>query len=63
MASILCVKFLFMIPSFLMYLVAFVSYKVRERLRIPLIVKILLGLLVILATLWIIYVAHFGVNS
>ncbi len=57
------VKFLFMIPSFLMYLVAFVSYKVRERLRIPLIVKILLGLLVILATLWIIYVAHFGVNS
>lgn len=52
-----------MIPSFLMYLVAFVSYKVREQLRIPLIVKILLGLLVILATLWIIYVAHFGVNS
>ena len=63
MTSILWLKFLFMIPSFLMYLVAFVSYKVRERLRIPLIVKILLGLLVILATLWIVYVAHFGVNS
>ena len=63
MANILWLKFLFMIPSFLMYLVAFVSYKVRERLRIPLIVKILLGLLVILATLWIVYVAHFGVNS
>ncbi|XBG81612.1 hypothetical protein V4S33_12935 [Enterococcus cecorum] len=63
MASILWLKFLFMIPDFLMYLVAFVSYKVREQLRIPLIVKILLGLLVILATLWIIYVAHFGVNS
>lgn len=63
MANILWLKFLFMILSFLMYLVAFVSYKVREQLRIPLIVKILLGLLVILATLWIVYVAHFGVNS
>lgn len=63
MASILWLKFLLMIPSFLMYLVAFVSYKVREQLRIPLIVKILLGLLVILATLWLVYVAHFGVNS
>lgn len=42
MASILWLKFLFMIPSFLMYLVVFVSYKVREQLRIPLIVKILL---------------------
>lgn len=63
MASILWLKFLLLLPSFLMYVVAFVSYKIREQFRMPLIVKILLGCLVILSTIWLLYVVHFGVNS